>query len=264
MARMSRFLLASALLLSLGVASAEDIVTLSTRAGVTQSYLIAAPQGAKAQAIAILFPGGAGKTDLDREAARTVLDRGNFLVRTRQMLSRHGVVAVVMDSPSDQPNGMDDLFRLGEAHTEDIGKVIVDMKKRFPGAPVFLVGTSRGTVSAAAAGRRLGKSVDGVILTATLFNSSRTQPGLGGFDYAAIPTPLLFVHHVDDGCTYTPYSAARRLADRYPLISVSGGTPPQSKPCEAMSQHGFLGKEAETVEAMAKWMTKRPYPREIN
>ena len=31
-----------------------------------------------------------------------------------------------------------------------------------------------------------------------------------------------------------------------------------------MSPHGFLGKEAETVEAIAKWMLKQPYPREIN
>ena len=262
-ARMLRFLLAIALLLASGAAPAEDIVTLSTRAGITQSYLISSPQKSKAQAIALLFPGSAGKTDLDYESARTVLDRGNFLVRTRRMLAENGVVAVVMDAPSDQPNGMDDLFRLGETHADDIAKVITDMRKRFPGAPVFLVGTSRGTVSAAAAGRRLGKSIDGVVLTATLFNSSRTQPGLGGFDYASIPVPLLFVHHVDDGCTYTPYSAARRLSDRYPLVSVSGGSPPQSKPCEAMSQHGFLGREAETVEAMAKWMLKQPYSREI-
>ena len=69
---------------------------------------------------------------------------------------------------------------------------------------------------------------------------------------------------MDDGCTYTPYSAAKRLADRYPVISVSGGAPPRSKPCEAMSQHGFLGKEAETVGAVVQWMLKEPYPREIN
>lgn len=264
MTRMSRVLLALALLLTSGAASAEDIVTLSTRPGVTQSYLISAPEGAKARAIALLFPGGAGKTDLDQEASRLTLERGNFLVRSRRMLAANGIVATVMDAPSDQPNGMDDYFRLGEAHAEDIAKVIADMRKRFPGIPVFLVGTSRGTVSAAAAGRRIGKTVDGVILTATLFNSSRSQPGLGGFNYESIPTPLLFVHHVDDGCSYTPYSAAKRLADRYPVISVAGGPPPISKPCDAMSQHGFLGKEAETVGAMAKWMTKQPHPREIN
>ena len=264
MAGMRYLLAALAFLLPFGAPSAEDIITLPTRGGVTQSYLLSAPEAGKARVVAILFPGGAGKTDLERETARKVLDRGNFLVRSRQLFAGNGVAAVVMDAPSDRPGGMDDGFRLGDAHAEDIGKVVADLKKRFPGLPVFLVGTSRGTISAASAGRRLGKEVDGVVLTATLFLASRTQPGLSGFDFSTIPSPLLFVHHVDDGCNYTPHSAARRLADRYPLVSVSGGRPPEAKPCEAMTPHGFLGKEAETVDAMAKWMQKQPHPREIN
>jgi len=261
---MTRLLIALALFMPFGAPLAEDIVTLSTRAGVTQSYLLAAPEAGKARAVAVLFPGGAGKTDLERETARKVLDRGNFLVRTRRLLAASGVAAVVLDAPSDQPSGMDDGFRLGGAHTEDIGKVVADLKTRFPGVPVFLVGTSRGTISAASAGSRLGTAVDGVVLSATLFLASRRQPGLSGFDFSSIPVPLLFVHHVDDGCDYTPHSAAKRLADRYPVVSVSGGLPPQSKPCEAMSAHGFLGREADTVDAIAKWMLKQPYPREIN
>lgn len=264
MANMPHLLVALALLLPFGAPSAEDIVTLSTRGGVTQSYLLSAPEAGKARAVAVLFPGGPGKTDLERETARKVLDRGNFLVRSRQLLATNGVAAVVMDTPSDRPSGMDDEFRLGEAHAEDIGKVLADLRKRFPGLPVFLVGTSRGTISAASAGSRLGKTVDGVVLTATLFLATRRQPGLSGFDFASIPAPLLFVHHVDDGCAYTPYSSAKGLADRYPLVSVSGGAPPQSKPCEAMSEHGFLGREAATIDAISKWMLRQPYSREIN
>ena len=257
-------LLALALLLPFGATLAEDIVTLSTRGGVTQSYLLSAPEAGRARAVAVLFPGGAGKTDLERESARQVLDRGNFLVRSRRLLSVRGIAAAVVDTPSDRAGGMDDEFRLGDAHAEDIGKVIADLKTRFPGLPVFLVGTSRGTISAASIGKRLGPAVDGVALTATLFLATRRQPGLSGFDYASIPSPLLFVHHVDDGCAYTPYSSAKQLADRYPLVTVAGGLPPQSKPCEAMSAHGFLGREAATVEAIAKWLLKQPYPREIN
>lgn len=264
MAKMTRWLIALALFLLFGAPSAEDIITLPTRGGVTQSYLLAAPEAGKAQAVAILFAGGPGKVDLERETARKVLDRGNFLVRSRQLFAGNGVAAVVMDAPSDRPNGMDDDFRMGTAHVTDIERVVEDLKKRFPGLPVFLVGTSRGTVSAASVGRKFAKTVDGVVLTATLFLASKTQPGLSGFDFASISAPLLFVHHVDDGCAYTPYSSAKRLADRYPLVSVSGGLPPQSKPCEAMTPHGFLGKEAETVDAMTKWMLKQPHPREIN
>ena len=261
---MLRTLIALTLLVQIGTTYAEDIVTLSTRPGVTQSYLLSAPEAGKAAAVAVLFPGGAGKVDLEAETARALLDRGNFLVRTRRLFASIGVAAAVMDAPSDQPSGMDDGFRLGAPHTEDVTKVVADLKKRYPGLPLFLIGTSRGTVSAASAGARLGKTVDGVVLTATLFLANRRQPGLSGFDFGSIPSPLLFVHHVDDGCDVTPYSAAKRLAGRYTLISVAGGSPPLSKPCEAMSAHGFLGREAESLDAIAKWMLKQPYNKEIN
>ena len=264
MASMTRLLIALALFLPFGASSAEDIVILSTRGGVTQSYLLSSPPAGKARAVAVLFPGDAGKVDLEREAARVLLDRGNFLVRSRRLFTGSGIVAAVMDAPSDQPRGMEDEFRLGSAHAEDVGRVVADLKSRFPGLPVFLVGTSRGAISAAAAGSRLGQAVDGVALTATPFLASRRQPGLNGFDFSSVPVPLLFVHHVDDGCGSTPHSAAKRLADRYPVVSISGGLPAQSKPCEAMSPHGFLGREADTVEAIAKWMLKQPYPLEIN
>lgn len=261
---MVRLLLALTLLVSPGAPFAEDIVTLSTRGGVTQSYLLSSPATGKARAVALLFPGGAGKVDLEREAGRTLLDRGNFLVRSRRLFTGNGIAAAVMDAPSDQSLGLEDEFRVGSAHAEDIGRVVADLKSRYPGLPVFLVGTSRGTISAASAGERLGPGVDGVVLTATLFLATRRRPGLSGFDFSSIRVPLLFVHHVDDGCDYTPHSAAKRLADRYPVVSVSGGLPPQSKPCEAMSPHGFLGREADTVDAIAKWMLKQPYPLEIN
>jgi predicted alpha/beta-hydrolase family hydrolase len=251
-------------LVNAAAALAEDIVTLPTRGSVTQSYLLSAPESGTPQAVAVLFPGGDGKTDLERETARNSLERGNFLVRSRRLFAANGVVAAVMDAPSDRAGGMDDYFRLGEPHAEDIGKVADDLRKRFPGAPLFLVGTSRGTISAASAGKRLGKSVDGVVLTATLFLAAGRRPGLSGFDFPGIPTPLLFVHHVNDGCTYTPFASAKRLADRFPLVSVSGGPPPQSGPCEAMAPHGFLGKERETVEAIVNWMLKKPYNTQID
>lgn len=259
---MPRLLLIVTLLLRLGTAWAEDIITLSTRAGITQSYLLTSPGSAKPQAVAVLFPGGAGKVDLERETSRTT-PGGNFLVRSRQYFAQEGVVAAVVDAPSDQSAGMLDAFRLAEAHTEDIGKVVADLKKRYSGLPVFLVGTSRGTVSAAAVGRRMGKEISGVVLTSTVFLANRRQPGLSGFDFATIPVPLLFVHHADDACNLTPYSSARRLSDQFPLISVSGGLPPQSEACEAMSAHGYIGKEAETVKAIAQWILKQPYPKEV-
>lgn len=247
---------------------AEEIITLLTRNGVTQSYLLVQPAGTP-HAVALLFPGGGGNIRLRLEDSQIKFSSNNFLVRSRNEFAQRGIAAAVIDAPSDRQSGMDDDFRSGGSHRGDVHAVIADVNKRFPGIPVFLVGTSRGTVSAAYLGQASGGGVAGVVLTASVYLPSgrRAQhggPGLSHFDFATIASPLLLVHHRHDGCNQTPYPAAQRLADRYTLISVSGGKPAASAPCEALSEHGFLGKEAETVEAIVNWMLKKPYRTEID
>ena len=90
-------------------------------------------------------------------------------------------------------------------------------------------------------------------------NSREPGPGLSRFDFATIKIPLLFAYHVSDQCGVTPYGDAQRLSDKYPLISVIGGLPPKSDPCEAFSQHGYYGKESETVAEIVNWMLKKPF-----
>jgi predicted alpha/beta-hydrolase family hydrolase len=266
---MHRPIAALALLAALGSAGAEDIVILSTRGGVTQSYLLSSPPPGKARVVAILFPGGAGRVNLESEAGRAVLERGNFLVRTRRLLAGAGVVAAVVDAPSDHAGGMYNSFRKGDAHAADIRAVVADLKKRYGGLPVFLLGTSMGSVSAAHVGQALGNEVNGVALTSSPFHASgpRSKHGdsnLSDFDLAGIKAGLLIVHHSEDACAICPYDEARRRAGDIALITVSGGRPAESGPCEAMSPHGFLGREADTADAIVKWMLKQPYPREIH
>lgn len=252
-----------------GWASAQEIVTLSTRPNVTQSYfLTSAPR--QLQAIAVLFPGSGGSIELREEKGKPRFNGGNFLVRSRTEFIKNGVRAAIIDAPSDQQSGwgMSDEFRLGDAHAADMSAVIADLAKRMPDTPIFLIGTSRGTISAAALGARFGAKIGGVVLTASLFRevprrAREPGPGLSRFDFATIGSPVLFAHHVSDQCQFTPYGDAARLADKFPLISVYGGPPPQSSPCEARSQHGFLGKEAETVEQIVNWMLKKPFVTEV-
>jgi hypothetical protein len=254
------------LLTIMTVAFAEEIVTLPTRPNVTQSYFLASlPQNP--QAIAVLFPGGNGIIQLREEKGQIRFSPNNFVVRSRGEFVKGGVIAVIVDAPSDfQSDGMNDDFRLGEKHFMDISAVVSDLGKRFPGVPVFLVGTSRGTISAAALGARFSSGISGVVLTSTLFRQAggrAKQLGLSRFDFATIKTPLLFVHHVSDGCDVTPYADAARLSSKYPLISVSGGKPPESGPCDPLSAHGFFGKESETVEQIVNWMLKKPFHEKV-
>src|SRR6266850_2313342 len=143
------------------------------------------------------------------------------------------------------------------ATAEEIVAVVKDLRSRFPQAKMFLVGTSRGTLSAAYAGRALGDLVDGVVLTSSVFYGGRRGIGLSGFDFAAIKAPVLFVHHVHDRCQACPYRDAERLGARFPLVSVSGGKPAVTEPCEALSAHGYFGKEEQTVQAVKDWMLGR-------
>jgi serine aminopeptidase S33 family len=247
----------------------QEIVTLPTRPGVTQSYFLTSiPR--ELQAVAILLPGSGGLINLRSENGQPKFGQGNFLVRSRAQFIKNGVVAAILDAPSDQQKawGMTDEFRLGELHYADLSAVIDNLGKRFPEKSLFLVGTSRGTISAAAVGARVNGRVAGVVLTSTMFRpapkrSQEPGPGLSQFDFASIKAPVLFVHHVSDQCEVTPYSDAARLSDTYPLISVFGGAPPQSGPCDAFSAHGYLGKEAETVEQIVNWMLKKPFRHEV-
>ena len=254
------------LLLMIEVAAyGQEIVTLSGRPGVTQTFFLAsAPKNP--EAIAILFPGSGGFIRIRREGEKIKFDDGNFLVRSRVEFIKRGVVAAIVDAPSDQQRnwGMTDEFRKSEQHFADISSVVTDLGKRFSSLPLFLIGTSRGSVSAAALGARFGPQVAGVVLTASMFRPAGPQSrepgtGLSGFDFTTIKTALLFVHHVSDQCVVTPYGDAARLVDQYPLISIFGGRSQQSDPCEALSAHGFFGREPETIEQIVNWMLKRPF-----
>ena len=268
---MGRTLAAAALALlgsMAGIAEAKEVMSLRVADGVSQSYLLAVPGGGP-QAIAILFPGSFGEVNLEAVAGRLKNERGNFLVRARGHFVDGGVATAVLDAPSDQPSGMSDEFRLGARHASDVAAVVAALKTRFPGVPVFLIGTSRGSVSAAAVGARIGDTIAGVVLTSSMFRatnpgSREPGPGLSRFDFSTLKGPVLVVHHREDGCASTPYVEAHFLGRRFPLISVKGGPPAQSGPCEAMSAHGYLGKEPETVAAIVAWMLGKPYPRAID
>jgi len=248
-----------------GARIVEEIAAVPTRAGVTQPFLLvtrAADGGAPPRAVALMLPGGDGAVGLPADVAQLGPGR-NFLVRARDLFCDAELAVAILDAPSDHRSGMDDRFRASSEHARDIGAVVGWLRGRFPGAKVFLVGTSRGTLSAAHAGRALGDAVDGVVLTSTVFLGSAHADGLERFDFAAIKAPLLLVHHEDDGCRSCPYDAARQLGRRFPLVSVSGGRLAESGPCEPFSPHGYFGREREAASAIRSWMLGRPYPARV-
>ncbi len=243
----------------------EQLVTVPTR-DTSISYLLVQGSGA-AKAVAVSFVGGQGMIDLAKRARENRLRFGpgaNFLIRARNELAGEDIANAIVDAPADHlPGGLTDGDRLGAEHARDIGAVLDDLGKRYSGVPVFLIGTSRGTISAAALGASLAPRIRGVILTSSVTVANRGGPGLSGFDFSTIKVPALVVHHREDGCAASPYSGAERLSRNFPLVSVNGGDTPQSGPCDPQSPHGYLGRDAETMRAIRNWMLGREYAREI-
>jgi hypothetical protein len=241
-------------------APSETIVRLPSEGGSTLPYLLGQDDARPPLAVAILFTGGAGVVGL---LTRGIPHPGaNFLVRSRGLFLEQGIATAVIDVPTDTAL-LTDAIRMSARHAHDVEAVVADLGRRFPGVPVHLVGTSRGTVSAAHAGAASGDRIAGVVLTSTIFNASRGGAGLASFDYASIRAPLLFVHHTEDACAVTPYAPAEALGRTHPLVSVSGGAPARSDPCEAFSAHGYLGVEAPTVAAIGHWILGQPYPKTV-
>lgn len=237
----------------------EELVQLPSVGDARVPVLLSRDDARPTEAVAVLFNGGGGAVGLLQRIPRP---GANFLVRSRGLFATRGVATAVIDVPTDL-GVMSDAYRMSRRHSDDVRALVSDLQQRFPGLPVFLVGTSRGTVSAAYAGAALGDAVAGVVLSSTVFNATRGGAGVSGFDWDTIRSRLLFVHHVDDGCGATPYAMARRVAAARALISVHGGDAPRSEPCEAFSAHGFLGVEAPVVGAIVAWMRGEAPPKDV-
>src|SRR5262245_17033578 len=247
----------------LGPAHADpQLVAIQTPRGVKQAFLLIRP--AKPAASVILFAGGHGALGLTSASSMRWGAR-NFLVRSRDKFVAHNFAVAVIDAPSDRSRGMDRGFRMSSAHASDIAAV-ADYLKREIGAPVWLVGTSRGTLSAAA-GAIMGRNIDGLVLTSTVTRSrprgkiaQNRHDSVTDMSLSRIVVPTLIMAHRHDGCDVTPAADAPLLkqrltnASRVEIVLLDGGAPPQSDPCEARSQHGFLGIEEKAVNAIAAFI----------
>ena len=241
----------------------REVLRIATRTGLFQPCLLLT-ESAAPRAVAVLFPGGAGAVRLDKRSIETVLGpRGNFLVRSAEQFLSPELAVAILDCPSDRPTGMDDEFRISDAHASDVRALLDALRSRFLDARFFLVGTSRGTVSAGYVALALGTDVDGVVLTSSVFRPTQSQVGLSLFHFEKLKTPLLLVPHAEDGCPQCPYGRAVAVTPKAALITVRGRIEPESGPCDPLSNHGYFGREAQVSQAIRAWILGQPFEREI-
>ncbi len=238
----------------------EKGVDISTRPGVTERMIVLTPKDPKATVI--LLAGGHGGLQITPEG-KFQWGAGNFLVRTRQLFADQGFLTVVIDAPSDRQNppyltG----FRTTQQHVADLKAVIAWARKQAK-VPVWLVGTSRGTESAAYAATQLAGAdgPDGIVLTSTIMVDAK-ETAVTAMALSKIRVPVLVVQHVQDGCSHCPYSQAPALmakftaATKKQLVPVQGGQT-RGDPCEAWSYHGFNGVEKDVVTRIADWISAK-------
>ena len=155
-----RYLLIPILLVVSTAANAQatdgcgEVVTIPTHSGTTTRYAFAPAKDAKIGLVMLI--GGGGYMNLDDQGCPRLLSR-NVLVRMRPLLNEAGIVTALVDAPSDMKTeeGLGG-FRIASGHAEDLGKVIAELRARING-PVWIVGHSRGSLSAANTAARLNE-----------------------------------------------------------------------------------------------------------
>jgi predicted alpha/beta-hydrolase family hydrolase len=247
-----------ALMLTLPVLASENqLLNVDTRPGVSvQMYYM---KSAAATATVMLLPGGAGGLGVQDGIPQS----SNFLTRSRELFTAHGFNVALMGRPSDKEE-LDFSFRVSAKHVEDLRRV-ASFLKHDTGLPVWLVGTSRGSVSAAAAAVAFGnEELAGVVFTSSV--TSIKKPGAVPYQpLEAIRIPALVLHHQRDACSVCSPQDALRIArglKNAPVkkeIFVDGGGSPSGDPCEALHWHGFIGMEKEAVDIIAGWI-ENPQP----
>ena len=237
-------------------AAAEGrMLRVDSRPGVSVALYWAPVDGARATVL--LFPGGGGGFG---RVENGLPSSTNFLVRSIPHFRAQGLNVAVFGKPSDMPE-LDVAERTSAAHLTDVRAAVEAVGER-SSVPLWLVGTSRGTVSVTAAAIGLPPgSIRGVVLTASLVNMNR--PGaLMQQDLSALRVPVLVVHHARDACGLCRPADVPWLlrglthAPVKKLLMLDGGADPRGPVCDALHWHGFVGMEQETVEAIAAWIAR--------
>jgi pimeloyl-ACP methyl ester carboxylesterase len=213
----------------------------------------------EARASVVLMTGGNGLLALD--ATGTIIDStGNFLIRSADLFLRHGLNVMMADSAPAHPAGLTDANRLSAAHAAELQGFVNAALTRW-GKPVWVVGTSNGSISTVtAAGFQPALSgLSGVVLTSSVtILPTALQPTFNLYA-SRITVPTLVVWHRDDHCSISPPAGSANLFTLIPSAhkdsrSFVHGHSVATDPCGAFSEHGYAGIEEEVVEEIAEFI----------
>lgn len=250
-----RFLLCvSLLVVSLSVL-ADELIVIPTREGVTDSYWWMPRDNARANLI--LLSGGSGGIGYRNGTPQS----NNFLIRSRDHFATgnlNGAFNVALLGNASDLRQLDPRLRATPEHVADIAAVVAHIRARSP-LPIWLVGTSQGTISAAAAAISLGDKVSGMVLSASM-TSFRWPTSVPQLAIDKITLPVLVISHEQDSCRATLPLEGKYIMEKLTqtpikkFVLLAGGSNPTGDPCEALHWHGFINMESEASKVITDWI----------
>jgi pimeloyl-ACP methyl ester carboxylesterase len=232
--------------------TAQDTVFDLPLTGGQQRVLYARPPSPRGSIV--MLPGGAGDVDIGEDG--DFAHGKNFVVRTRDLWRAHGYAVVIPDAVDGQ--NMRGL-RSSPEYARIVQELVQFARTKAPG-PVFLLGTSQGSIAAMNGAAHLTKGeIAGVVLTESV--SRQSKSGETVFDVAPgdVTAPSLIVANRDSACRVAPAADAPRIAAAMTrarevnVIYVQGGVT-RSSACGSESPHGYFGIEGAVVDRIAAWL----------
>jgi dienelactone hydrolase len=222
----------------------ESVETLPLQ-GTTQRVLISRDATAPVMRVVVVFPGGDGELGLADSPPPPPTPAQGFVSSLRLELVRPGIAIVLVDSPSHLRK-MPLAYRESAEYRALLQQLLAQLRLRFAGVPLYLLGYSNGAVSALAAAREPG--VAGVIIVSGIFLRYADVAGFGA------DAPLLVVHHEADRCIPPDFDESFRVRLR-PTMVRSIALPYGVSACGPASAHQFHGQESAVAGAIQLWLT---------
>lgn len=235
----------------------DQTIVLKLRTDVTLTYYFTDTHPRRGAVV--LFVGGAG-------VLATVPE--NFLLRVWKRFLEAGYAVAIPDVPTDHPQGLLGNYRSSFDHAAgDIRGIVYDVQSRTGHARTWLIGTSRGSISAASGGAWLSPIIAGIVLTSTVTRPDADQEyGTGtvfGVPLGSIKVPVFLLGHAQDVCPISPPADMQNIEQKLShaphktsALVLGGLQAPldNSKPCEAKSPHGFWNSGFEAVDRIVHFM----------
>ncbi|MGM4992095.1 alpha/beta hydrolase [Tardiphaga sp. 841_E9_N1_2] len=231
----------------------ERVLNLPVHGGDRQRALYASPSHPRATIV--MLPGGAGDVGIARDGE--IAHGNNFVVRSRLLWNAAGFAVLIPDAVDSQNlRGL----RSSPQYAALVGDLVAAAHAQAPG-PVFLLGTSQGSIAAmnGAANLRDGQ-IAGIVLTESVSRLGGSHETVFDAHPERVNVPALVVANSDDRCNVAPPEDADRIAaamsgaPRVKVIRVSGGDQRSSTDCGSLSPHGYYGIEQKVVDTIAAWI----------